>query len=197
VKAAELTRQRLLRAALELFTTQGYHATTTPQLARRAGIAEGTIYRHFRSKQELVNELYRGAARWATRLVRDVDASQRVAPVRAKLAALGEALVQGAGREPAMVRLFFFLDHGALLDESSRTAGRDFRAALEQLVAQGKAEGSVRPGGVDLLAAAWLAVVRVALERVLTREWGINSAGVGLCREVAWAGITQRLEPIH
>ncbi len=33
------TRERLVRAALDLFTTQGYHASTTPQVARRAGVA--------------------------------------------------------------------------------------------------------------------------------------------------------------
>ena len=55
--AADLTRQRLIRAALELFTTRGYHDTTTAQIAKKAGIAEGTIYRHFASKQQLMNEL--------------------------------------------------------------------------------------------------------------------------------------------
>src|SRR2546427_8167861 len=55
--AAELTRQRLIRAAFELFTTRGYHDTTTAQIAKKAGIAEGTIYRHFASKQQLMNEL--------------------------------------------------------------------------------------------------------------------------------------------
>src|SRR2546425_6696063 len=64
---AGLTRQRLVRAALELFTAQGYHDTTTPQISKKAGVAEGTIYRHFHSKQHLLNELYRGAARWAGR----------------------------------------------------------------------------------------------------------------------------------
>jgi AcrR family transcriptional regulator len=197
VKPADLTRQRLVRAALELFTAQGYHATTTPQLARRAGIAEGTIYRHFRGKQQLLNELHRGAARWAAGLVREADETHAGAPVRARLAALGEALVQGAGREPDVVRLFFFQDHTALLDETSRAAGRTFRIALERLIAQGKADGSVRPGGVDVLAAAWLAVMRVALERVVMREWGVNSAGVGLCRDAAWAAIAQTGEPVH
>src|SRR5262245_14761416 len=55
------TRERLVRAALELFTTQGYYGSTTPQIAARAGVAEGTIYRHFNSKQHLLNEIYRGA----------------------------------------------------------------------------------------------------------------------------------------
>src|SRR5438034_680603 len=34
---ADLTRQRLIRAALELFTTTGYHFTTTPLIARKGG----------------------------------------------------------------------------------------------------------------------------------------------------------------
>ncbi len=187
MKQADLTRQRLVRAALELFTTRGYHPTTTPQLARKAGIAEGTIYRHFASKQQLLNELYRGAARWSTKLAREADAAA-LGP-REKLGQLAELLLDGAGREPAVVRLFFFQDHAALLDEKSRESGREFRGALESMVAQGKADGSVRPGSVDVLAAAWLGVLRVALERVMTREWGANSAGVGVIVRAAWNAI--------
>jgi len=52
---ADLTHQRLVRAALELFTTTGYHLTTTPLIAKKAGVAEGTIYRHFASKQHLAS----------------------------------------------------------------------------------------------------------------------------------------------
>jgi AcrR family transcriptional regulator len=187
VKQADLTRQRLARAALELFTTQGFHPTTTPQIARKAGIAEGTIYRHYAGKQQLLNELYRGAARWATQLVRAADTG--AASPRERLAHLAELLVDGAGREPAVVRLFFFQDVVLLLDEKSRDTGREFRGALESLVAQGKAQGVVRAGGVDALAAAWLSVVRVALERILAREWGAGSAGVRLCTEAAWDAI--------
>lgn len=184
---SEVTRQRLIRAALELFTTQGYHLTTTPQLARRAGIAEGTIYRHFAGKRQLLGELYGGAARWATRLVRDADALP-LTP-REKLGRLGQTLSDGAAREPAIVRLFFLQDLGALLEARAREAAREFRGALEGLVAQGKAEGMVRAGGVDVLAAAWLGVIRVALERIVGREWGANSAGVGLCLAAAWQAI--------
>ena len=183
----ERTRQRLVRAALELFSTQGYHPTTTPQLAKRAGIAEGTMYRHFPGKQQLLCELYRGAARWAARLVREADDAPAVP--RDKLARLGQLLVDGAGREPGVVRLFFLQDHTQLLDERAREAAREFRGALEGIVAQGKAAGTVRPGGVDVLGAAWLGVLRVALERVVSREWGGNSAGVGVCIAAAWQAV--------
>ena len=102
---ADLTRERLVRAALELFTAQGYHETTTPQIAKKAGVAEGTIYRHFTSKQHCFNELYRTAARWAGQLVKEADAL-KVGP-REKLAELGRGLVTGAANDAAVARLFF------------------------------------------------------------------------------------------
>src|SRR5438045_8538977 len=119
---ADLTRQRLIRAALELFTTAGYHLTTTPLIAKKAGVAEGTIYRHFDSKQHLLNELYRAAARWGLRLVKEAD-GLNVGP-RVKLAELGRSLVAGAGREPAAARLLLIQRHGALPDDDSRKHAR-------------------------------------------------------------------------
>src|SRR5438477_10477608 len=148
---ADLTRERLVRAALELFTAQGYHDTTTPQISKKAGVAEGTIYRHFHSKQHLLNELYRGAARWAGKLVRDADTLQ-VGP-REKLAELGRGLVAGAARESAVAQLFFVQRHADLLDDESRKGARDFRLAVESVMAQGKADGSVTPGAGGLWAA--------------------------------------------
>src|SRR2546428_2164537 len=160
---ADLTHQRLVRAALELFTTQGYHGTTTPLIAKKAGVAEGSIYRHFDGKQHLLNELYRGAARWAGKLVKETDGLQ-VGP-REKLAELARALVQGAAREPAVARLFLLQRHDALLDDESHKVTRDFRLGLESLIAQGKADGTVKPGAAEVWAAVWLGVVTLVVDR--------------------------------
>ena len=184
---ADLTRQRLIRAALELFTTAGYHLTTTPLIAKKAGVAEGTIYRHFDSKQHLLNELYRAAARWAVRVVKEAD-GLKVGP-REKLAELGRGLVAGAAREPAVAQLFFVQRHADLLDDESRKVARDFRLGLESLMAQGKADGSVKPGAVELWAAVWLGVMSLVIERVAGREWPENHAGVALSLDAAWDAV--------
>ncbi|MBB5778698.1 MULTISPECIES: TetR/AcrR family transcriptional regulator [Nonomuraea] len=48
------TTQRLIVAAVDLFTEQGYDATTVAQIAERAGVTKSTFFRHFSDKRELL-----------------------------------------------------------------------------------------------------------------------------------------------
>jgi AcrR family transcriptional regulator len=49
------TRERLIRAAIELFAEQGYEATTVSQIAERAGgLTKTTFFRHFSDKREVL-----------------------------------------------------------------------------------------------------------------------------------------------
>jgi len=185
---ADLTRQRLARAALEHFTTRGYETTTTAEIAKKAGVSEGAIYRHFTGKQQLLNDLYQASARWATEVLQQVEAGGGTP--RERLARLGRELAQGAGREPAVVRLFFLQHHGELLDQESRDAARQFHVGLERLVAQGKTDHTVRPGSATVWAAVWVSVVSLALDRLSSREWDEKDAGVGLVLDGAWGAIS-------
>ena len=53
------TRERLLRAARDVVEEGGYSAATVLAVAERAGVAAGTLYRHFSSKEEMLVELFR------------------------------------------------------------------------------------------------------------------------------------------
>ena len=185
--SGDVTRQRLLRAALELFTTRGYHPTTTPLIAKKTGVAEGTIYRHVASKEQLFNDLFRGAARWASEQLAAADGASQ--PPRDKLDAFARVLVACAARDPGVIRILFLMDSRDLLDERSREAWRGLRQGVEQVVAQGKAVGAVRPGAADLWAGVWLATLRYALERVCDREWTEDHASVGDVIGAAWRAI--------
>ena len=54
-------REAILAAALDEFSARGFAATRLDDVARRAGVAKGTIYLHFRDKEELFRELIRSA----------------------------------------------------------------------------------------------------------------------------------------
>ena len=51
----------ILAAALQLFAQKGFHGTAVPDVAQLAGVATGTIYRYFSSKEALVNAVFQQA----------------------------------------------------------------------------------------------------------------------------------------
>jgi AcrR family transcriptional regulator len=53
------TRTKILDAALEVFSSKGFHGTTVDEIAELAELGKGTVYRHFSSKKGLFSELIR------------------------------------------------------------------------------------------------------------------------------------------
>lgn len=187
----EATKEKLLRAALELYGASSFLSTTTPALAERAGVAEGTIYRHFTSKEHLLNEVYRRAHRWAIGVIEGFD-SDRLRRGPERLSLLAKALSDTASADPPIIRMLFSTAHEPFLDQQSRGLKRDFVDGLVQLVAMGKSDGQVRPGPAELWASVWLSIVGYAVERVASGEWTAESAPVNMALEAAWDAIAAK-----
>ncbi len=192
--AAHTTRNRLLDAARELFTTTGYHATTTPVLAARAGVAEGTIYRHFKSKKALLNAAFQEVQRWGAATIRDVMTGPP-RPTSARLGALGRLWLETAEHDPARIRLLLLWRGERELDDASRAAAAEWRQSLEHVIATGKQEGSVRPGGVELWTAVWLALIGFAADKVANRDWTATHGHANATVDAAWEAIAARGTP--
>ena len=60
----EKTRRKIIEAARHLFTSQGFHATTTRQITDRAGITPGAIYNHFQGKDAIFEAVLREYHPW-------------------------------------------------------------------------------------------------------------------------------------
>lgn len=54
-RTATETRDRLLKAAITVFSTEGYVGAATREIARLAGVSEVTLFRHFQSKEQLLS----------------------------------------------------------------------------------------------------------------------------------------------
>jgi AcrR family transcriptional regulator len=67
----EKTRRAILRAALDLFERKGFYKTTTRSICQKAGIAEGTLFNYFRTKEDLAlcffDEELAGLTEWFRR----------------------------------------------------------------------------------------------------------------------------------
>ncbi|MEU1620445.1 helix-turn-helix domain-containing protein [Streptomyces sp. NPDC005722] len=83
-------REELLTAAAELFTTQGYAATTTRAVAERAGMRQASMYHYFGGKEDLLAVLLEGTVRPSLDLAHALVA-RTDAPAEARLWALCRA----------------------------------------------------------------------------------------------------------
>jgi AcrR family transcriptional regulator len=89
-RSGEDARRRLQQAALELYLERGYDATTTAQIAERAGVTERTFFRHFADKREV---LFDGEAALRTALVTAItQAPEDLAPLPVLLAAFSAVI---------------------------------------------------------------------------------------------------------
>lgn len=155
-------RQEILDAALRVVAARGVEGVTVEHVAREAEFAVGSIYRHFRSKDELVTELF-------TLLVARVLAEmQELAEAPGPFTTRLEQVVQLAydrHLELLPVLHAFYAAPGPLPDAST-DGGRALRelkarhaAILDRLLAAGQEEGAIQPGDRAPLVLALSALV--------------------------------------
>ena len=143
--------QRLVVAAVELFTEQGYDATTVAQIAERAGVTKSTFFRHFSDKRELLV----AGQETLSRLLADgiAEAPADASPLEAVAAGLERA---SSAMGPANREL------GPRL--KAAVAGYDLLVPVDQnrrVEAEGGDTTGDRP---DLLAAVLARIGRIGLE---------------------------------
>jgi AcrR family transcriptional regulator len=139
------TRSRILAAAANRFAAFGYRRTGMAEIARQAGVAAGTLYRYFDSKEEIfravIQDLHDG---W---LARARDALRPAGTAIERLARLGEASVE-FNRENSLINSVFRRDEeiifAPLLEELHEQLLRDNVKLMADVIRDGIREGSLR-----------------------------------------------------
>jgi AcrR family transcriptional regulator len=141
------TRQRILEAAVACFEETGFEETTTTQIARRAGLAVGSLYGYFHDKRAILLELLHGTVEEiADLVVRELDPENWQGPdLRESVGGLVHRVVHAQTIRPGVQRILwerFFKDpdfRAVFLRIETRV-----RHALEHLLARLGADGRVR-----------------------------------------------------
>src|SRR2546422_624019 len=157
-------RPDIERAALRLFVTRGVRGTTVRDIAADAGVAEGTLYRHWRSKRDLARALFRASAAALADDVRRGAEAETTAS--AKLVAAIRALFRAARDETLLYELLVLPPSRDMQDFLAHAESP--AKVLAAIVAEGQRRHEL--GGIDpRLAAECImgAVNRVAIYRRL------------------------------
>jgi AcrR family transcriptional regulator len=156
-------RQVLLDAAVRVFAEKGYHAARVGDIAEEAGVAYGLLYHYFRSKEEVLETIFRTT--WTNMIATVGSIAETGDPAREQLRKVTEVILRTWRRDPDLVRV--------LVREVTRSPQLQRQVdeiaaallSLQAIVESGQAAGEFRDD-VDarLVSVVWYG----ALEEILT-----------------------------
>jgi len=151
-------REQIRKAALAVFSRRGFHETTVAEIAEEAGIAKGTIYLYYPSKEEILIAIFR---RYTDGMLDLVDGLLDSAlTVHEILAVFVRKQIDLFREEPDLVRILSRRSLLALRDGNERMIGfqRYLLDRIAKLLERGKKLGEVRPFDLRVAACAMLAL---------------------------------------
>lgn len=124
-------REAILEASLELFSDRGFHGTSVALIAEKAKVGSGTIYRYFKDKEVLVNELYQMHKKnMAEAILSGLDHSL---PPRQFFHQIWQRMLEFSKKYPKILMFLEFHHHSAYLDEESRKLEQYFHKQFHDL----------------------------------------------------------------
>jgi TetR/AcrR family fatty acid metabolism transcriptional regulator len=160
--------QRILEAAVKVFARQGFRQSTVSQIAREAGVADGTIYLYFKNKDDILVQFFSTKAkqvfdRFRQEVARGTDSL-------AKLRNLIRVHLSEFQADPDMAVVYQVETHqiSRLAEDQIRVMGKMYHDIISDIVEEGQQEGLVRRdlylslvkrlvlGAVDETIGAWL-----------------------------------------
>ncbi len=168
------TAETIVLAAAKLFASQGYHGTSTREIARIAGVSENTLFRHFNNKEDL----FWSALLWYTKGLkfrRDLqEGLGRCDPPEVILPKLFELLSDTASYRPELVRLIgvAFLELHSKMETYCHEHLSHMASAISQYLATNMKKGVIHDLDPTMLTASFLmlAVMHPGLSELLDKD---------------------------
>ena len=164
------TRERLTRAAIAIVAREGMAAATTAAIAAEAGVAEGTLYRHFESKDDLLIAAYRQMKNDVFVLAAEGVDVAAPPPERLKRTWKAIYLAYRADRDAFAFGNRFM--ESALAEREGGEAARSIGKIVVDLRRAGIASGDFKNLPADLLGNLFLAPISYLLKtEIKGRKW--------------------------
>ena len=187
-KVVEDKRQAILDAALGLFADQGFHGTSVPQIAKKAGVAAGTIYRYFDGKDAMVNALYR---HWReTARVFLLEAFPIGAGPREQFGAYWQRLAQFAITYPKAIAFLDFHHHAPYLDAKSLEAEKEGRATLKPFIEAAQQQGYLKDVQPEVIMAVTIGALIGLVKASREGHLKLTPRVLKDAEDVCWSGVS-------
>jgi len=139
-------RERILAAATRAFARHGFFAAQVADVARAAGVASGTVYLYFRSKDDLLISLFERTMRTAISEGRQVLGVTAAPEERLRLIAKLHLSRLGADRDLAIVFQVELRQTTKFMERFSATYLREYLGVIREVISDGQRTGAFRSG---------------------------------------------------
>jgi AcrR family transcriptional regulator len=155
MRDGKATKEKIGQAALRLFVAKGITETTIRDLAAAAGIAEGTLYRHYESKDQLAWQLF---SENFTAFARELDQLQeQYQTMRTKLEAMIQRFCTFFDQDPVLFSYLLLAQHDQF-KKVTREMPSPVRV-LRRVIESGMARGEIPVGDANVATAMVLGLV--------------------------------------
>ncbi|BDG10759.1 TetR/AcrR family transcriptional regulator [Anaeromyxobacter paludicola] len=157
-------RSALLDAAIDLFSENGIDATPTAAISKAAGVAEGSLFTYFRSKDGLVNALYLELKAELAQVL--MQGLPRQGSIAKKLEHLWNRHLAWCTGSPKKLRTLERLLLSNRLDDTSRAQGAEPFRELDDAVQRAVDDGTLRDLSLPYLHQVFQAMVTATLQMI-------------------------------
>lgn len=176
-------RERIITAAVKVFAAKGFYCARVSDVAREAGVADGTIYLYFASKEDLLRGLFEENMTRIITELREVVAGGTSAGDR--LSRMFSAYVAFVRRDPELAEVLTveLRESGKFMDEFAAPLFGEFLRILVDILQDGQKSGELRRhfSARTLARAMFGALDELALSWVMSKsKWNLEQSGMEL-----------------
>jgi TetR/AcrR family fatty acid metabolism transcriptional regulator len=161
-------RDRILEAAVKVFARKGYFAARVADIAGQAGVADGTIYLYFRSKEDILVSLFDEIMAEHIERGREELAAVEGAEARLLVIAQHHLRLLGGNRDLAVVFQVELRQSTKFMERFTAGWLHDYLAVISEVIEEGQNDGTLRPdlprklatkaffGALDEMVTSWI-----------------------------------------
>lgn len=184
-------RERLLQAAVELFTVRGYAATSVREIVEAAEVTKPVLYYHFGSKEGIYLEILAELRRRLGALLADLTTGEGGA--RARLERLFLGIYDEFEQQAPLVRFLNGILWGPTQGAPPfdvESLHRPLHDHVQAIVIEGIAHGELRPADPEEITIALVALLAFSMDLQLCHpDWGLGRSGLARLLDLAFTGV--------
>jgi AcrR family transcriptional regulator len=169
-KDPQIRIAEIIGVAEELFNARGYQETQISDIVKAIGVAQGTFYYYFKSKEEVVEAIVRRKVDRILGEVEEITAIKELAAPRKLSVVINTAINGIRGRDGLLFEYLYCDQNLHILDKLGHQAGELFGPALKKVIAEGIGQGCFHVAYPEETVEFIIAIIRVVIDSLYEKE---------------------------